>query len=202
MTQALSLYLASGSPRRKDLLTEWGYSFQSIPNRLEHEVYPQSGTLTAIKTHIKRLSVLKASLSAASVKDGIVLAADTIVVCSRQLLGKPSTLKEAENMLRQLSGKSHRVLTSISLFHTVWKKTWSTVQSSIVTFKPLTSADIQHYCQNYSVLDKAGSYGIQDIGDRFVHHVQGSLFTVIGLPKFPLIHQLALWGIRPQQKGY
>ncbi len=196
---ALSLFLASQSPRRAELLTQWGYDFTVIPNRLDVEDSPQFGTLRAIKKNLITLSEKK--VLASRLDKGITLSADTVVVYKRNVLGKPSHLKEAETMLSCLSGSTHRVLSSVSLYHSFYKKTWSFVQSAVVTFKPLSPQDIHLYCTQFQVLDKAGSYGIQDIGSTFVESVSGSLTTVIGLPEYPLKTLLAYWGITPIQKG-
>lgn len=188
------LFLASGSERRRDLLSEWGYVFDLIPNLLEHEYMPQTGTMKSIYLHLNALSLRKARASAKFFK-GIVLSADTVVICNRHILGKPRDLVDAKRMLGQLSGRWHRVVTSVTLLDTQRHRHISFSVTTHVQFRPLSESMITSYCDQYPVLDKAGSYAIQDIGESFVLQIMGSRSNVIGLPEHPLSHYLSYFGL-------
>ena len=188
------LYLASASERRAQLLSQWGIPFTVIPNLLEHEVLPDSGTRCHIRQSLKRLATLKA-VASKDTYSGVILSADTVVVHRRRVFGKPVSIPDAQSMLGQLSGDRHQVMTSVALYHTGFRRCWTFCVTATVYFNILSSDDIAHYCTHYSVLDKAGSYAIQDIGKAFVKRVDGCYSTVIGLPEYPLRHYLRDFGI-------
>ena len=173
-----TLYLATQSPRRHDIVQQMGLSYISIPNKLEVERFPESGSP---QEKAEALAFQKASLSSEGLDRGFVLGTDTIVVHGETLLGKPSGSEEAIEMLNLLSGTTHTVITAMCLFNATTQS--YIVQSGVahVTFASLTDADIQAYVANAEPFDKAGSYGIQDIPSHFLARLEGEMDTVMGL---------------------
>ncbi len=169
------LILASCSPRRKELLTEYGFEYEIIKSDFEEGV-SHSPEATAIKN-----AVGKATFVYFKLKDSncVVLGADTIVVFNGEILGKPKDIKDAVNMLKKLSGNTHTVITACAI--TSNEGTALKSFSSEVTFNELSDELIKDYVSTGSPLDKAGAYGVQD-GFNIVKKVNGSLNNVIGLP--------------------
>lgn len=173
------IYLASASPRRRELLTQLNveflqFSVDADESILENEV--------AIK-HVERLARLKAQSGVAlGYHDRPVLGSDTIVVINGEILGKPKNKQDALVMLTKLSGQTHQVMTAIAVADE--KNVLSEVVVTDVTFKVLNAAEIEAYWHSGEPEDKAGSYGIQGLGGRFVSHLSGSYFAVVGLPLF------------------
>ena len=171
------LYLASGSPRRKELLTQLGYQFERVVVDVEEQ--HQVGESPA--DYVQRLSVDKALAGVAAV-DGKapVLGADTIVVSGDRILEKPKDFDDARQMLRLLSGKRHQVMTAVTVASDERRETRLVVTD--VWFKTLSDKEIEDYWQSGEPQDKAGSYGIQGIGGKFVERIDGSYYAVVGLP--------------------
>lgn len=174
---SIQLYLASGSPRRMELLTQLGYNFERIVVDVEECHQAQE---TAAQ-YVQRLSRDKAFAGVKAADNDIpVLGADTIVVVDQQILEKPVDFADAARMLRLLSGRQHQVMTAVTL------ATSSHNQTCLVTtqvwFKTLSYNDIKKYWQSGEPQDKAGSYGIQGIGGKFVTRIDGSYYAVMGLP--------------------
>jgi septum formation protein len=173
-----TLILASASPRRADLLRQLGLEFKVVPSNIP-EV--EGGALSAgevaqINAYRKARAVSK------KYPDAVILGVDTVVVAADRLFGKPGTLREAEQMLMVLQGKSHQVVTGVCLIHlrAHHQKVFS--EYTDVTFRPLTLEQIRHYHSQTNPLDKAGGYGIQEQGDVLVEAISGSFTNVIGLP--------------------
>ncbi|MGR5064800.1 Maf family protein [Photobacterium sp. DNB22_13_2] len=171
------LYLASGSPRRKELLTQLGYQFERVVVDVEEQ--HQAGESPA--DYVQRLSVDKA-LAGVAVVDGRapVLGADTIVVSGERILEKPKDFDDAQQMLRLLSGKRHQVMTAVTVASDERRETRLVVTD--VWFKTLSEKEIEDYWHSGEPQDKAGSYGIQGIGGKFVERIDGSYYAVVGLP--------------------
>ncbi|OAN16526.1 septum formation protein Maf [Photobacterium jeanii] len=174
---ALQLLLASGSPRRKELLAQLGYCFE----RVVVDVEEQHQAHESPAEYVQRLSHDKA-LAGVAASDGTlpVLGADTIVVVDDTILEKPTDFADAKRMLNLLSGREHQVMTSVTL------ATTSRIETQLVTtrvwFKPLSEQEIEQYWQSGEPQDKAGSYGIQGIGGKFIERIDGSYYAVMGLP--------------------
>lgn len=175
------IILGSGSPRRKDLLAQLGLNFTIMTHPVE-ETYPEDLEVTEIAKYIAQK---KAKAFDQPKERQIIITADTIVALKNQILGKPHNQDDACNMLRQLSGQTHQVLTGVclrnhnhcSVFHGITN----------VTFEPLTDDFITAYVKEENPLDKAGAYGIQNrFGMMAVKHIEGSFYNVMGLP----VHQL------------
>ncbi|MGR5195862.1 Maf family protein [Vibrio rotiferianus] len=179
MIKGLSLVLASGSPRRKELLAQLGYDFDIVLPDIEEA--KQDHELA--KDYVLRLSMEKALAGLALAKpDSIVLGSDTVVVCDNQVLEKPKSYADSKRMLDLLSGRQHQVMTAVSVVSS--EQQHSVVVITDVWFKNLTEEEIQQYWQSGEPYDKAGSYGIQGLGGRFVTRIEGSYHAVVGLPLF------------------
>ncbi|WP_275658438.1 Maf family protein [Vibrio sp. Isolate25] len=172
------LVLASGSPRRKELLSQLGYSFSVIRTDVEES---QAAQETPFQ-YVSRLSFDKAMAGVAIDNDAVVLGSDTIVVCDGTVLEKPEDLEHAKRMLMLLSGRAHQVMTAVTVATNEHQET--VVVTTDVWFKSLSEKEIEQYWQTGEPCDKAGSYGIQGIGGRFVTRIEGSYHAVVGLPLF------------------
>lgn len=189
------IYLASASPRRAEILEKYHIPFQVVPNLLEPEPPIKSGSLSAIKTQVRALAYQKAFASRQAYQGGIV-GADTVVVLEDQVLGKPATLQEAKRMLAQLSEKTHSVISVACVFDTYTQQKHCVTDTAEVSFHALTQDQIDAYCRDYPVLDKAGAYAIQDVGDHFIQGYSGAYETIMGLP----IQKLLKW-IKKYSRG-
>jgi septum formation protein len=176
------LVLASGSPRRVELLKQLGLAFEIEAPRVDETRRPDE--LPA--GHVDRLAREKASVVAGAAR--VVIAADTVVVHDGRILGKPAHPEEARSMLRRLQGTYHEVFTGMAV------ATWdgrpvvcSLVEISEVRLIPMTDEEITDYVDTGEPMDKAGAYALQGLGGRFVESVDGSPYTVIGLP----IHRIS-----------
>lgn len=180
------LVLASGSPRRHQLLKELDVDFSIEPKHVE-EVYAD----TLVREEIPEyLSELKANaFSVDELTRRVILTADTIVWLGDHELQKPEDNADASRMLRLLSGRSHEVYTAFTVRTAEGMKTVS--DRTVVTFRPLLEAEIDHYVRQYHPLDKAGAYGIQEwIGYIGVERIEGCYFNVMGLPLRLVYHEL------------
>lgn len=173
------LFLVSKSPRRKQLLEEMDFTFEVLQSNVE-ETYPQHLTPVQIAEYLSQLKLTPINFLEYSEKD-IFISCDTIVVLDNIILGKPKTETEAAEMLRQLSGKIHQVISGITVASVEKRITKHSITE--VSFKKLTEAEIQYYITHYQPLDKAGGYGIQEwIGLIGVTSVNGCFYNVMGLP--------------------
>jgi septum formation protein len=174
------LVLASTSPRRKRLLEHLGLDFIVVGTHVVEEV---SKSDSEPSDTAERLALEKANEASASYPDKLVLGADTIVLIDDTLLGKPGDFSEAEEMLRQLSGRRHTVITGLALVHRATSRTVVTHERTTVEFMNLDAQEIRDYVRTGSPMDKAGAYGIQDDrGALFVSGIVGDFYNVMGLP--------------------
>ncbi|MCP4326797.1 MAG: septum formation inhibitor Maf [Alteromonadales bacterium] len=174
-----SIYLASNSPRRAELLSQIGVSFTRVKADIEECL--QDGE--SATHYVSRLAEQKAQAGFLnSPQDRPVLGADTIVVCDHNILEKPRDQLHALEMMLQLSGSTHQVFTAIALVDKLQTK--QVLVKTSVTFKMLTEQEITDYWLTDEPLDKAGGYGIQGIGGKFVTHINGSYSAVVGLPLY------------------
>ncbi len=171
--------LASQSPRRQKLLRQIGIPFIHIPANIDETINKQYTPAQVAEN----LALEKARVIAARKPDALILGADTIVVSQGLILGKPSGISEATEMLRQLSGSSHHVHTGIAIIHGTSKRMVASVETTEVTFGKLAENEIINYVNSGSPMDKAGAYGIQDdMGALFVERINGDYYNVVGLP--------------------
>ncbi len=182
------IVLASGSPRRYDLLKQTGLDFSVGNNREVHEVPPPG-------LPVEEVALALAGQKADAWKDEwekencLVVTADTVVVLDEQLLGKPAHREEAVDMLKSLSGRSHRVITGVMLCSNELQIGFS--EETKVFFRPLSPVQINYYVDRYKPFDKAGAYGIQEwIGLVGIQRIEGSYFNVMGLPVARLLEEL------------
>ena len=174
----MKIVLASGSPRRKEILENMNLKFDIIKSEIEETIVENESP----EELVKRLSYEKAHDIASKNLDSIVIGADTIVVLNNNVLGKPKDEDEAFNMLKQMSGKEHDVITGISILCLGLKKEINDYCASKVKFKNLSDEEIYSYIRTGECLDKAGAYGIQGKGAFFVEKIEGDFFSVMGFP--------------------
>ena len=175
----MKLILASQSIRRSEILEQVGIDFTVIPSGFDEESIQLDHPIEYVKT----LAYKKAeSLSCLNEENSLVLGADTVVVIDGHILGKPHSVDQAKKYLRLLSGREHQVYTGICLYRLQDQKTIIDHQMTKVVFDTLTEDDIDFYTSTKEPFDKAGGYGIQGIGARFVKEIHGDYFNVVGLP--------------------
>ncbi|UGS43285.1 Maf family protein [Pseudocitrobacter corydidari] len=173
----MKIYLASGSPRRQELLTQLGVAFEKIVPGIEEQRRPQESA----QQYVTRLAREKAQAGVAMVNEDLpVLGADTIVILNGEVLEKPRDAAHAAEMLGKLSGETHQVMTAIALADR--QNTLDALVVTDVTFRVLSEHDIAGYVASGEPLDKAGAYGIQGLGGCFVRKINGSYHAVVGLP--------------------
>lgn len=172
------IILASGSPRRKQMLDDLGFCF-NVKKTNTDESYPKTLDVNKVAEY---LSIKKAdSFKNKMANNELVITADTVVVIDNKILGKPSNKQEAIEMLNSLSGKEHKVITGVCLLTNEKQTAFSSITK--VFFKELNEKEINYYIDKFQPYDKAGSYGIQEwIGLVGVERIEGSYFNVVGLP--------------------
>ncbi|MCZ6585603.1 MAG: Maf family protein [Gammaproteobacteria bacterium] len=173
------IYLASASPRRCALLEQIGVPFQARPAAVCEARRPRE-LVGAYVTRVARDKADKIWDEVAASEARPVLAADTAIVIDRRILGKPRDTEEALQMLADLSGRSHRVLTAVVVRY--GSRVLSELSASKVRFRVTTERERLAYCATGEPLDKAGSYAIQGMGAIFIEHISGSYSSVMGLP--------------------
>lgn len=194
-SDAVRIYLASQSPRRRQLLEQIGIAHEVIAVEAD-ESWDGS---EPPGEHVLRLAVEKARLGRARITGGRalpILAADTAVVLDDQILGKAGEDHEAVAMLRRLSGRSHWVFSGVVLIDT-GERVLSAVNVSRVCFRPLSAEEIRAYCDSGEPLGKAGAYAIQGRAAAFVERLEGSYSGVMGLPLYETANLLRAAGVMP-----
>ncbi len=175
----MQLVLASGSPRRFELLQLLDRPFSVVKPNIEEQ---QQAGETA-EAYVSRLAVEKAQAGAKlSSVEAAVIGSDTVVVCEQQVLEKPVNQADYTTMMHKLSGRSHQALTAVALHYN--GATNVALVSTMVHFKELSAAEIDAYWQTGEPKDKAGGYGIQGRAAKFVRHIEGSYLAVVGLPLY------------------
>jgi septum formation protein len=183
----LPVYLASKSPRRKKLLNQLNIKFEVINIHID-ETGKNGESPSGM---VKRLSKEKMEKALEKVKDGIIITADTIVVLDKEILGKPKDKKDAEKILKKLSGRTHTVYTGFSVFNSGNNKFITDFEKTNVTFRKLESKEMKNYIDSGTPMDKAGAYGIQDdFGAVFIKKINGDYYNVVGLPLCKLYESL------------
>lgn len=193
----MKLILASASPRRAQILRDAGIRFAMMRANVNER--RKSGEGARAMTRRLAQSKAQAVVKKLGNKPGqaIVIGADTTVEASGELLGKPRSPEEARKMLRKLSGRTHRVITSIAAITLPGCVELIETESTRVRFLPLTSNEIAEYVATGEPLDKAGAYAVQGIGGRFIEKIDGCYFNVVGLPLARLYRILIKLGWRP-----
>lgn len=175
------IILASNSPRRRELLTNIGLEFSVVADNTPEPV-PENESPENIVTFLARFKGENVGKSLNETDDTIVIAADTVVAIDGKILGKPHSAEEAEEMLKSLSGRMHCVYTGVYVKDLCTKKTKTFCEKTEVFFKKLDIETIKDYINTGEPMDKAGAYGIQNMGSLFVEKINGDYFNVVGLP--------------------
>jgi septum formation protein len=189
--QEKRLVLASGSPRRKELLAGLGLCFEVITSDVDESIAPGTDPAEAVQ----ELAYRKALSVANTLSGGLVLGADTVVALDGQILGKPADAQEAKRMLAMLSGRTHNVYTGIALIEAGTNRAVRDVKETQVVMKELTPEEIDAYVATGEPLDKAGAYGIQGLASTFITDIHGDYFAVVGLPLHLTARHLAAFGL-------
>ncbi|HSQ89227.1 Maf family protein [Romboutsia sp.] len=174
----MNIILASASPRRKEILENTNVKFDVVKSEIDEVILDQELPSQVVM----RLAFEKCMDIAGRYEDDLVIGADTIVVLDGIILGKPKDKDDATSMIKKLSGKTHQVITGISLINLNANKKIIDYVVSNVKFKDLSEEDIKDYIQTNESLDKAGGYGIQGYGALLVEEIQGDYFNIVGLP--------------------
>ena len=180
------IFLGSKSPRRQELLKNLGFDFEIFTIETE-EIFPSDLKKEEVTNHLAKLKAK--AYEGQLAENELVITADTIVWHNDTVLGKPKNEKEAFDILKSLSGDSHRVYTSVCIKSKVKEVVFS--DCTTVFFSALSDEEINYYITNYKPFDKAGAYGIQDwIGLRAIKKIEGSYYNVMGLPTEKLYEAL------------
>ncbi|HXB95196.1 MAG TPA: Maf family protein [Puia sp.] len=192
MTHLSTIVLASGSPRRKQLL-EWAEVPFEIVVRDTPETYPPGMPFAEVPVHIARNKAL--AVRNVVVPGRVIVAADTIVALGEEIFGKPRDREDAIHMLSRLAGQRHEVITGVVLLRDEWEEAFADRTS--VWFHPLSRPDIEGYVDRYRPYDKAGAYAIQEwIGVVGIQRIEGDFYNVMGLPVSRVVKALKKWNDR------
>ena len=195
----MNIYLASTSPRRRDLLRRLGLRFQVMTPTASEEpdaVGVKAGS--APSRYAVACAKAKALSVAGRTGTGLVIGVDTVVVCGKQILGKPRSKAEARKMLNMLSGRAHSVVSGVAVVRMPEQKVITASETTEVSFRKLGQEEIEQYIAGPEPYDKAGAYGIQEQASIFVSRVSGCLLNVVGLPVPLLLELLHKSGWRPR----
>ncbi len=187
------IVLASASPRRAQLLASAGVRFEAVASQVPEEFLPDERPID----HVRRLAEAKARAVAGRHAGRFFVGADTIVVRDGEPMGKPRNRKDAERMLRRLSGGPHDVITAYAVYDAVGDRIEIDAITTRVQFKPLQPQEIDAYVATGCPLDKAGAYGIQGRAAAMVERIEGSYTNVVGLPLDETVAALARMGALP-----
>jgi septum formation protein len=173
------IVLASNSPRRRELMSDAGFTFNVAEKYEIDEVYPSDMVAEEVAEYLSRLK--SEGYPHPLTESQILITADTVVIVGDQILGKPTDRADAQRMLQMLSGCSHKVITGVTIRTASRTHSFSSVTS--VEFRRMSAEEIDYYIDNYAPYDKAGAYGIQEwIGYVGIERIEGSFYNVMGLP--------------------
>ena len=193
----MKLILASASPRRAEILRSAGFTFSVLSSAVDETPMPGEGAADLVK----RLSAAKGELAAArAVGPAILIAADTVVVLEGAILGKPRTSEAARQMLEKLSGRTHAVVTGVTLIRLPDVERREFVETTQVHFTSISKEEIVQYLASGEPFEKAGSYAIQGRAGRYIPRIDGCYFNVVGLPLARVCRELGDLGWSEQQK--
>lgn len=194
----MKLILASASPRRAEILRDAGLSFTAIPSEVDETPLPGESP----HDHVQRLATAKADLVAArSIGPAIVIGADTVVSVDDHIIGKPRSAEDARRTLSHLSGRTHSVLTGVTLIRLPDAERINFVEETLVHFSPLSPEEISQYLATDEPYDKAGAYAIQGRAGRYIPRIEGCYFNVVGLPLARVAQELKALGWSGQTPG-
>ena len=186
------IILASGSPRRKRMFEDMKIDFSVMVSNYEEDITGKDFKVSLVEqtAYNKALEVSKRAED-----DTLIVAADTVVVFNKKILGKPKDEQDAQQILKMLQGNTHIVVTSIAIIDKLEKKTLINSEKTKVTFDKLTDLEINNYIKTGEPLDKAGAYGIQGLGSVFIKKIDGCYNNVVGIPVYLLTKMLKSFGI-------
>lgn len=177
----MKIYLASKSPRRRELLTQMGIEFDLLPVDTPEIIAPgESAEMYSIRVTKEKLIAANTKMRKDHLAIMPILCADTEVVLDEQILGKPRDAQDAFNMLKNYCGRSHQVITSVGVIYFDYQKVLT--QKTTITFANIPESAIHHYLATNDYKDKAGGYGIQSYIGQFISHIDGCFYSVMGLP--------------------
>ncbi len=187
----MKLILASSSPRRAEILRNAGLNFSVLSSAVDETPFPGEEPAALVR----RLANAKADpVAARTVGPAIVIAADTAVVLGGTILGKPRSREDARHMLQQLSGRTHSVLTGVTLVRLPGAERREFTESTLVHFRPITDVELAAYLATEEPYDKAGAYAIQGLAGRYIPRIEGCYFNVVGLPLSRVLTELQSLG--------
>ncbi len=192
------IILASASPRRKELLEQLGLQFEIEPSYCQEHIGDQQEPLELAKL----LSLYKAKTVGNKNTGAIIIAADTFVVLDKRIIGKPNSLAEAKEILTNLKGRPHSVITGFTVMDTTDGKTVSQSVETKVYIKNLSVEEIDSYVETQESMGKAGAYAIQGIGAAIIDRIEGDYYNVMGLPVDAVVEALNQFGISPVNLEY
>lgn len=186
------IILASGSPRRKELLKKIGLKFSVVKSEFKEEIDSN------LSPHdlAKKLSLGKARKVAKKYKNAIIIAADTFVVLDDKIIGKPKDEKDVRKTLNILSNRSHLIITGFTIIDSEINKIVSKSQETRVFMRKITNREIDSYIKTKEPFGKAGSYAIQEKGSVFIEKIEGDYFNAVGLPIYALVKELKNFGVK------
>jgi len=187
----MRLILASRSPRRREILALLGLPFETIAPDFEENL----SSHCPAEAEVLDFALGKAQSVAKNIPDGIVIGSDTMILIGGEKIGKPSGAENAKQTLRMLSGKSHRILTSVALLDATGGPGLRAVEEVSVKMRAFTDAEIERYLSFNESLDKAGAYSIQGEGGGLIESIEGDYLAAVGLPLKPIAGYLASRGI-------
>ena len=186
------LILASASPRRSAMLREMGIAFDTVPSSF---IEPPHTNGMPPRRYVQANARGKALQAAAGLNGALVIGADTVVVHRGRVLGKPSSMDEALSFLRMLNGETHEVFSGVCLKDTDRGRMLVAAEKTRVTFRHLSTHEIERYLELINPLDKAGAYAIQAHGSIIVERISGCYYNVVGFPLARLENMLQQWGL-------
>jgi septum formation protein len=187
----MKLILASSSPRRAEILANAGLPFSVLSSAVDESPLPGEKP----EALVLRLANAKAELAAArTVGPAAIIAADTVVLINGSILGKPRSADEARQMLQQLSGRTHSVLTGVALVRLPDNERRQFIEATRVDFRPISEEELAAYLATEEPYDKAGAYAIQGLAGRFIPRIEGCYFNVVGLPLSRALSELRALG--------
>ena len=181
-----TMILASGSPRRKELVSLLPWEFEVVTKEVE-ENFESS---LSVKENVQALALKKAKAVAMMQPDRIVVGADTMVCLEEEYMGKPENEEAAFAMLEKLSGKKHRVISGVAIVCLSRNIQVTFAEETYVTMQQLTEEEIRNYVASKEPMDKCGSYAIQGLGAKYIEGIEGDYFNVVGLPLHHLYKEI------------
>jgi septum formation protein len=185
------IILASGSPRRKELLEQIGLKFEIVESGYEEDM----GMISDPYGLVKFLALKKAENVAEQNEDAIIISADTFVVLDGEFIGKPKNREEAEELLKRLSGKIHEVVSGFAIIDTKDNNIINDFGKAKVKFRALDDTEIKEYVATGEPLDKAGGYAIQNKASVFIESIEGDYYSIVGLPLAKVYLELKNMGV-------